>query len=269
MPLQAIRHAHDAAFRDQRVRRDGLLDGAGAEAVRGHVDDVVAAAHDVHVPLRIDHARVARVEPPAGKAFQVARIIARWVVEEGREACGCEGEREHDVAHCAGGDFGAVVGDDAHVEAREGFACGAGADGEGRRWGLEEEEEEDGRPAEGRRAMPVMGEPDSEDHQLSMTIALGAAYFPSRSWYMRTILGSLRSPAKNSARRFRNSPFSPREQKKSLSGSSRRTARSAVGAVKSEFTRYSEQMRQKVPASGVPMGLPSKSTVVAPARRGA
>ncbi len=123
--------------------------------------------------------------------------------------------------------------------------------------------------AGGWRAMPVMGEPDSEDHQLSMTVALGAQYFSRSPWYIRTILGSLRSPARNSARSCLSSPFSPREEKNLLSGSSRLMARRAVGAVKSELTACSAQMRQKVPASGVPMGLPSKSTVAAPARRGA
>ncbi len=51
-----------------------------------------------------------------------------------------------------------------------------------------------------------------------------------------------------------NSPF----------GSSFLIARKAVGAVNSEATLYSSMMRQKVPASGVPTGLPSNRMVVAP-----
>ena len=41
-------------------------------------------------------------------------------------------------------------------------------------------------------------------------------------------------------------------------------ARKAVGAVKKLLTLCSEITRQKVPASGVPTGLPSKTIVVLP-----
>ena len=86
---------------------------------------------------------------------------------------------------------------------------------------------------------------------------------------MLTMLGSERSPARKSARRFLNAPFSPRDLKNLLSGSSFRMARSAVGAVNMPLTLYSSKIRQKVLASGVPTGLPSKRTVVAPASKGA
>ena len=46
-------------------------------------------------------------------------------------------------------------------------------------------------------------------------------------------------------------------------------ARSAVGAVKKDRTLCSAITRQKVPASGVPTGLPSNTIVVQPAIRGA
>ena len=45
-------------------------------------------------------------------------------------------------------------------------------------------------------------------------------------------------------------------------------ARIAVGAVNMAFTRCSATTRQNAPASGVPTGLPSYSTVVAPTSSG-
>ena len=44
---------------------------------------------------------------------------------------------------------------------------------------------------------------------------------------------------------------------------------SAVGAVKKVFTPCAAMVRQKVPGSGVPTGLPSNSTVAAPTSSGA
>jgi hypothetical protein len=46
-------------------------------------------------------------------------------------------------------------------------------------------------------------------------------------------------------------------------------ARMAVGAQKSEETLCCEATRQKAPASGVPIGLPSYNTVVSPDTNGA
>ena len=117
--------------------------------------------------------------------------------------------------------------------------------------------------------MPEIGEPDSDDHQLSMTWAPGAPYCSSSFWYIFTILGSLLSPARNSALRCRSPSRFPTFSKNLFSGSSRRMARRAVGAVLRILTLYSSRILQNVPASGVPTGLPSKSTVAAPARRGA
>ena len=53
------------------------------------------------------------------------------------------------------------------------------------------------------------------------------------------------------------------------SGSSLRIARIAVGAVNSAATPCSAITRQNAPASGVPTGLPSYSTVVQPTSSGA
>ncbi len=55
----------------------------------------------------------------------------------------------------------------------------------------------------------------------------------------------------------------------SASGSTFFTARNAVGAVNSACTPCSEMTRQNAPASGVPTGFPSYSTVVAPTSSGA
>ncbi len=53
------------------------------------------------------------------------------------------------------------------------------------------------------------------------------------------------------------------------SGSSFLIARIAVGAVNSAVTPCSAITRQNAPASGVPTGLPSYITVVAPTSNGA
>ena len=84
-------------------------------------------------------------------------------------------------------------------------------------------------PAAECRARPEMGEPDSEDHQLSMTWAPGAQCCFRRSAYMRMMEGSLRSPARKRARRFLRPSFLPASTKNLLCGSSRRMARRAVG----------------------------------------
>ncbi|KAI7242243.1 hypothetical protein KC330_g164 [Hortaea werneckii] len=117
--------------------------------------------------------------------------------------------------------------------------------------------------------MGIIGDPDSDDHQLSITPASGAQCLARRFWYIETIAGSDRSPARNRARKLLSAPRRPLPSKNLLSGSSLRIARSAVGAVNSELTLFSSMIRQNVSASGVPTGLPSNKTVVAPARRGA
>ncbi len=76
---------------------------------------------------------------------------------------------------------------------------------------------------------------------------------------------SARSPAKNSARNFDRSYC----LRSFASGSSLRMARKAVGAVNSDTTPWSAQTRQKVPASGVPTGLPSNKIDVQPWNSGA
>ncbi len=86
-------------------------------------------------------------------------------------------------------------------------------------------------PAWGTSEMPDSGEPDSDDHQLSMTNAPSAAYLFNRPWYMVMMAGSERSPARNRALRLRKPPRWPICVKNLLSGSSLRIARRAVGAV--------------------------------------
>ena len=130
MALQAIGHTDDAAFRDSGMRCDCLLDGSRAEAMSSHVDDVVAAGHDVHVAFVVNHPGVAGIDPAAVEALHVALVEAFFVVEEGGEACGCERDGEDDIAHGAWGNFAAGVVDGADVEARHGLTCRARPDGE-------------------------------------------------------------------------------------------------------------------------------------------
>ena len=72
--------------------------------------------------------------------------------------------------------------------------------------------------------------------------------------------GSARSPARNKDFKLNKSCFFI----KSPFGSSLFTALNAVGAVNKTLTLYSEIILQKVPASGVPIGLPSNKTEVQP-----
>lgn len=123
--FHVVRQTDHGDFGDLRVRADGLLDGARAQTVCRDVDDVVAARHDVHVAVFVDGARVARVEPAAFEALQVAFVEALGVVPERREARGRQGRAEHDVAHGSLGDGGAFVVYDADVEAWHRFAGGA------------------------------------------------------------------------------------------------------------------------------------------------
>ena len=104
-----------------------------------------------------------------------------------------------------------------------------------------------------------MHQPVSVCHQWSIT---GTASFSSAHLI---VSGSARSPARNSVRKPARS-YSPRSF---ASGSSLRMARKAVGAVNSAEMPWSAITRQKVPASGVPTGLPSNTTVVQPCSSGA
>ena len=107
--------------------------------------------------------------------------------------------------------------------------------------------------------LPAMAQPVSVCHQWSIT---GTFRWSSAQC---SVSGSERSPARNSARKWERSYFfmySP-------FGSSRLIARNAVGAVKRVGTLCCSMIRQKVPASGVPTGFPSKRIVVQPCSSGA
>ena len=129
MAFEGVGDADDAAFGDGGVGGDGLFDGAGAEAVGGDVDDVVGAGHDGDVTVFVNHARVAGIDPISVEAFQVAFVEAFFVIEESGEACGCERDGEHDIAHFAPLEFVAGVVYDSDVEAGHWLACCAGLDG--------------------------------------------------------------------------------------------------------------------------------------------
>ena len=104
-----------------------------------------------------------------------------------------------------------------------------------------------------------MDQPVSVCHQWSIT---GTRSF-SRA--QLRVSGSVRSPARKRVRKAERSwrPMC------SPAGSSRLIARNAVGAVNMTRTSCSEMIRQNVPGSGVPTGLPSNTMVVFPAKRGA
>merc|ERR1712000_421858 len=87
-------------------------------------------AHDVDIPILVDHAGVACVEPFAVEAFEVASVEARIVVEQGRESRRGQGHGEHDIAHPALLDLVAFIVDDAHIESGHRLACAARLDGQ-------------------------------------------------------------------------------------------------------------------------------------------
>ena len=78
------------------------------------------------------------------------------------------------------------------------------------------------------------------------------------------VSGSSRSPAANNV----SSEDTSYLLSSVASGSALRMARIAVGAVNNAFTPCSPMTRQNAPASGVPTGLPSYITDVAPTSRG-
>ncbi len=98
--------------------------------MRRDVDDIVTPAHDVDIPILVDHAGVACVEPFAVEAFEVASVEARIVVEQGRESRRGQGHGEHDIAHPALLDLVAFIVDDAHIESGHRLACAARLDGQ-------------------------------------------------------------------------------------------------------------------------------------------
>ena len=107
--------------------------------------------------------------------------------------------------------------------------------------------------------LAAIAHPVSVCHQWSITGT------PSLSCAQCSVSGSQRSPARNSVRSVDRS-YSPIS---APSGSCWRIARNAVGAVNSATTPWSAITRQNAPASGVPTGLPSYSTVVQPCSSGA
>ncbi len=97
------------------------------------------------------------------------------------------------------------------------------------------------------RQLAHSAQPVSVCHQWSIT---GTWSF---SCAQRRVSGSVRSPARNSARK-RDRSCSPISRP---SGSSFLIARNAVGAVNMTRTPCCAMTRQNAPASGVPTGLPS------------
>src|SRR5699024_9076664 len=109
------------------------------------------------------------------------------------------------------------------------------------------------------RWFAATAQPVSVCHQWSIT---ATPSFWCAQWY---VSGSSRSPARNRTSKGDRSYLAS----SSPSGSTFLIARSAVGAVNNARTPYSAMTRQNAPASGVPIGLPSYITVVAPTNSGA
>ena len=94
----------------------------------GDVDDVIAARHDVHVAVFVDHTRVACVDPFTVETLHVALVEALFVTEKSGQACGCEGNAHHDIPHLPSLDFVTFVVDGPDVEAGHRLACRTGFD---------------------------------------------------------------------------------------------------------------------------------------------
>jgi hypothetical protein len=59
LALELVRDADDGALGHIRMIRQHLLHAAGGEAMAGHVDDVVDAAHDEQIAVVVDEAGIA------------------------------------------------------------------------------------------------------------------------------------------------------------------------------------------------------------------
>ena len=111
----------------------------------------------------------------------------------------------------------------------------------------------------------AIGQPVSVCHQLSTTGMSRPVAAARVSVVHAYVSGSSRSPARNTARSEDRSAA----RACCPGGSSPRTTRMAVGAVKKTLTSCCSMTRKNALASGVPTGLPSYKTVVTPAMSGA
>ena len=107
LALELVGHAHHRHLGHGRMAGDALLDLARAEAVAGHVDDVVGAAEDEEVAVLVAHAPVeGGVDPLAGQLFPVGADEAGVVAPHGLHAA--RGQRAFDADHAldvAAGEF--------------------------------------------------------------------------------------------------------------------------------------------------------------------
>ena len=97
LALELVVDADHGALGHGGVAADQLLHLAGRQAMPGHVDHVVGAAHDEHVAVLIDVAAVGGVVV-AVVGLQVAVAKALVVVPQGRQAAGRQRQLEADVA---------------------------------------------------------------------------------------------------------------------------------------------------------------------------
>ena len=151
---------------------------AGRQAVAGDVDDVVDAAHDVEVAVRVLVAGVAG-QVPAGVAGEIGLAVALVGVPERRQAARRQRQADADRAHLAGRQHLARLVQDLHVVAGHRHGRRAGRTGS--------------------CSMPIglaaIAQPVSVCHQWSITGT------PSCASAQSSVSGSQRSPARNRVRR--------------------------------------------------------------------
>jgi hypothetical protein len=113
LTLHRVGDADHGALGDRRVRGEHLLHRAGRQAVPGHVDDVVGAAHHVQVTVVVEAAAVAgQVVTRVGG--QVRRDVALVVLPQRRQAPGRQRQPDDDGAVGAGRHVVAGAVDDPH-----------------------------------------------------------------------------------------------------------------------------------------------------------
>src|SRR5262245_42389537 len=96
--------AYHRAFGDIGMRRKHLLHRSGGEPMPRHIDDVVDAAHDREVSIRILEARIAS-KVVARKAAEIPFLESLIVVPERRKASRRQRQTDHDVSSMASGNL--------------------------------------------------------------------------------------------------------------------------------------------------------------------
>ncbi len=205
-----------------------LLDRTGGEPVAGGVDDVVGAAHDVHVAVVVEVARV---------GGQVVAVVLRQVRVDPAVIATPEGGAKP-------GGSGSLTHSEPISPAGAWSPCSSST---GRR--------SRARPSWGSRGAREVFEPDEVGHDRPASLGLPPMVDSGLSRLRRP--GQRVGIASLAGQEERPQPREVVAAHVVCTGSSRLIALIAVGAVNNTSTPWSAQTRQKAPASGVPTGLPS------------